>query len=271
MKRFVNSKTIPLVVLLSSLVASALHLWAQGSGPDDKGLYESNLLAWGLLWLLTAATVAAVVFAVKGLKNPGSYEQNYPKSVVAGLCAMPAAVIMLLSNAQLLLPVAASADQSNIMIMRLAGILGVLAGACLLAVSVYRIQGKKPFFLFNGVVCLYLAVRLFYSCFRWSNQPQLGLVILPFLASVTLMLSTYHRLCFDVDLGKRPGAALWGLISVFLCVVAIFSFEDPLFYGMCALWKLTDLCSMRPLKSRPQVEQPGTEPPQDIQAPEEQG
>jgi hypothetical protein len=39
-------------------------------------------------------------------------------------------------------------------------------------------------------------------------------------------------------------------MSVYLCVVAMFSFEQTLFYGLCALWQMGDLCSLRPLKKR---------------------
>lgn len=258
MKRYINSKTIPLLVLLSSFVASILHIWGRGIGPDENNLYQSNLVGWILLWLLTAATAAAVVFAVRGLKNPGSYQDNYPKSLLAGLCSVPAAVIMLFSGLQQFTTSAEAVVANNLM-RNLTGILGLVAGVCLLVVSVYRIIDKKPHFLLNGAVCVYLAVRLFYSCVQWSNQPQVGIVILPFLASVALMLSTYQRVCFDVALAKRPVSALWGLMSVFLCIVAIFSFDQPLFYGLCALWKLTDLCSMRPLRSKPQVEEPQAE------------
>jgi hypothetical protein len=136
----------------------------------------------------------------------------------------------------------------------LAGIFGLIAGLCLLLSAVHRIMGKKPFFLINGLVCLYLAVRLFNRCQIWSNEPQIGIVVFPFLASTVLMLSAYHRVCFDVDLGKRQWSAMWSLMSVYLCVVAMLSFDQPLFYGLCALWQMADLCSLRPLKRKASVE-----------------
>lgn len=264
MKNFINSKSIPLLVLLSSLLAVLLRVWTRGGGPDSAGLFSHKPLAWVLLWLLTAATAAAIAFAVRRLKNPGTYRDNYPKSLLAGLCAIPAAVSFMVSGYFQLRDSVGYMLPGTTVVDTVTGVMGLLAGLCLLLGAVHRFMGKKPFFMINGVICLYMAVRLFNRCQIWSNEPQMGIVVFPFLASTALMLSSYHRVCFDVDLGRRGWSALWSLMSVYLCAVAIFSFDQPLFYGLCALWQMTDLCSMRPLKRKskaeprevPQQEQP---------------
>lgn len=259
MKRFINSKSISLLVLLSSLLAVALRIWTKGTGPDANGLFAHRPLAWGLLWLLTAATGAAIVYAVRGLKIPGSYRENYPRSVIAGLCSVPAAIVFLISSYAQLRDTAGKILPGTTVVDTITGILGLVAGVCLLLSALHRCLGKKPFFLINGLVCLYLAFRLFNRCQQWSNEPQLNMVVFPFLASTALMLSSYYRICFDVDLGNRRWAAFWTLMSVYLCVVAMLSFEQPLFYGLCALWQMTNLCSMRPLKRKVRVEPPVAE------------
>lgn len=257
MKQIINSKSIPMLVLLSSLLAVLLRLWTRGTGPDAAGLFAPKPLAWALLWLLTVAVIGASWFALRGLKNPGSYRENYPKSMVAGLCAVPAAVSFLISSIIQIRNTVGLALPETTVVDTVTGIFGLVAGLCLLLSAAYRCMGKKPFFLINGVVCLYLAVRLFNCCRLWSNEPNVGIVVFPFLASTALMLSVYHRVRFDVDLGKRNWAGFWGLVSVYLCAVAIFSFEQPLVYAACALWRAADLCSLRPLKRRtPREEQP---------------
>lgn len=257
MKRYINSKSIPILVLLSSLLAVLLRIWTRGSGPDANGLFAPKPLAWALLWFLTAAVVGATLYALRGLKNPGTYRDNYPKSPVAGLCAVPAAISFLVSSIRQLRDSVGLVLPESTAVDTVTAIFGLAAGLCLLLSAAYRCMGKKPFFLINGVVCLYLAVRLFNCCRLWSNEPNVGFVVFPFLASMALMLSAYHRVCFDVDLGKRRWAGFWGLISVYLCAVAIFSFEQPLFYATCVLWKAADLCSLRPLKrKKPEAEVP---------------
>lgn len=250
MKRFINPKNIPLLVLVSSLLAMLLRIWTRGGGPDADGLFAPKPFVWGLLWLLTFATAAAIVFALCRLKNSPVYWENYPKSVVAGLCIVPAALFVLVSSyLQLRASVALELPDTTV-VDTVTGIGGLVAGLCLLLNALHRCMGRKPFFLINGLICLYMALRLFNCCRLWSNEPQIGIVVFPFLASMCMMLSAYQRVCFDVDLGKRFWSALWSLMSVYFCIVAIFSFVQPLFYGLCALWQLAELCSLRPLKRR---------------------
>lgn len=255
MNKFINSKSIPVVVLVSSMIAVLLRLWTWGTGPDEVGLFQPKPLAWTLLWLLTALVVGALFYALRGLKRPGTYRDNYPKSIPAGCCIVPAAVMMIITGVVQLRSCVNPEVTGTTAVTTVTGICGLVAGLCLLLSAAYRCLGKQPFFLINGVVCLYLAVRLFHCCQLWSNESQVGLVVFPFLASTVLMLAQYQRVCFDVDLGKRKMAAFWSLLSVYLCVLAIFGTEEPLFYGTCALWRMADLCSLRPLKRKIQPEE----------------
>lgn len=245
MKKFINPKTIPIIVILSSLAGLALRLWTIGDGPDAFGLYPSKPLAWGLLWLLTGLVAIAIIAANWKLKKTGSYEDNFPKSVPGMIGNVLAGISILVSSVQLLIGM----SQPSFMDMLL-GLVGLGAGAVLIVLGVYRFQGKKPNFLLHGLLCLYFALRLFICCRTWSNEPQLGVIVLPFLASLVLMLACYQRTCFDVDLGNRRHSLLWSLLGTYLCILAILSFEDVHFYGACALWLMTDLCSLRPIKRK---------------------
>ena len=259
MKRFVNSKSIPVLVLLSSLVAVLLRIWTRGGGPDEGGLFAPKPLVWTLLWLLTVGVIGAtgaVLFTRRGLKNPGTYRDNYPKSMVAGLCAVPAAVTFLAGGYIQLRASVGFALPETTAVDTVTGIFGLVAGLCLLLSAAHRCMGRKPFFLINGLICLYLAVRLFNRCQIWNKEPQMGDLVFPFLASMTLMLAAYQRVRFDVDLGKRNWSGFWSLISVYFCIVAMVSVDQPLFYGLCALWQMADLCSLRPLKRKKAPEQP---------------
>ena len=227
MKRFINSKNIPLLVLGSSLLAMLLRIWTRGGGPDAGGLFAPKPLVWCLLWLLTFATAAAIVMAVGRLKNSPVYREHYPKSVVAGLCAAPAGVYILISSyLQLRSSVALELPETTI-VDTVAGLGGLVAGLCLLLAALHRCMGRKPFFLINGLICLYLALRLFNRCQIWSNETQTGELLIPFLASVTLMLAFYQRTCFDVDMGKRPKCLLLMLLPPLRLLPALSSWVCP--------------------------------------------
>lgn len=262
MKNAVNSKTIPVLVVLTSLLGALFRLLTRGNGPDAGGLFEPRPLAWCLLWVLTAATAVMIIYAVRKLRNPGTYQDNYPKSSAALVCSLPVATNILITGVGLLrssLEIDLATFKPDYIGVA-TGILGIVACACLVISGLNRFFERKPFFVLNGLVCLYFALRLFHHCREWSNEPQLGIVIFPFLASLVMMLASYHRACFDVDMGKRRVFLFWSLMGVYLSVVAMLSYEEPLFYGSCALWLLTDLCSLRPLRRRPAVAQPEEAP-----------
>lgn len=265
MKKLINSKTIPYVVVVSGILGMLLRLWIIGKGEDAFGLYPSHPVGWALLWTLTAALVVMVVIATRPLKETGNYSDNFPRSLPGMLGCLTAAMGTILTGSWQL--------QGN-GVTPLTGLDtavamgGIIAGGVLILLGIFRFLGKKPGFLLHGFLCLYFAVRVFHHCRVWSNEPQIGTVVLPFLASLTLMLACYQRTCFDVGLGNRRHSLLWSFMSVYLCMLAVLSFEEILFYAPCALWLMTDLCSLRPMrKKKSEAVQPET--PSAPEAPEE--
>jgi hypothetical protein len=250
MRKFINSKTIPYIVVISAVVGLALRLWTIGDGKDAFGLYPSCPLGWGLLWGLTGAVVAMILFACYPLKTSGVYEMNYPKSVAGFLGSLVAGIGMMITGfwqmqQESLIPVSG--------LDRVVNIGSLVAGGILIILGLCRVYGKKPHFLLHGILCLFLAARLFHHCRLWSNEPQVGAVVLPFLASLVMMLACYQRTCFDVGMGNRRHCLLWTLLGAYLCILAVLSFEEVLLYSTAALWLLTDLCSLRPLKRKKAV------------------
>lgn len=242
MKKYLHPTYLPILVPLASILALALRLWTMGGGADADGLYAPQPLAWVLLWLVTAVTVAGIFLLTRRLKNPGRYADNFPASVVGavgcaagGIGCISSAIPTLLSAADLL--------------ASLTGILGLLSGAALLLTAVARFQGKKPNFVLHVITCLYFALRIFDGCKHWSNLTQISTFLFQFLASVCVMLAAYQLCCFDVNLGDRRSSLLWSLSGVYFCVLALPMGEDILFYGGMLLWLMFNLCATRPLKA----------------------
>ena len=243
MKKILNSKTIPYIVIGGSVVGLLLRLWTLGTGADAFGLYPRNPLAWVLLWLLTAAVISAVVVAIRPLKKSGNYHENYPKSVPGMIGYVLAGGCFIMSGINQLGNLTGITDQ-------VAAIAGLIAGAVMLVLGVLRLLGKKPNFLLHGLICLYFAIRLFNQCQLWSNEPQTGIIIMPFLGTMCLLLSAYQRICFDVGLGHRRVMLFWSLLATYFCIVAVLSFREIAYYAACALWQMTNLCSLRPDKKK---------------------
>lgn len=243
MKKTVYSNYLPIVASLMGVVGFLLRLWTLGKGPDAEGLYEPNNVAWALLWIVTAALPVAVILMTRPLGEPGKYTDNFPASPFSAVGCLFGMVGVLSVGIRKL-----SNDET--LITFLAGVLGVVAAVMLAVVAFCRLRGTRPSFFCHVAVCLFFAMEVFDQCRAWSNQPQLSVFVFPFLALICIMLAVYQLCAFDVELGNRRQSLLWSLSAVYLCLVALPGGENVVFFGCMAVWLLTNICSLRPVKKR---------------------
>ena len=246
MKKFLHPKFLPVLIAVAGMLGFLLRLWTLGSGPDKEMLYAPAPLAWTLLLILVAAVPVLIVLATRPLKQPLKYTQNFPASLISAVGCLLGALAMAMSGLQLF-------SGSPDIIQFLAAVAGVGSGLTLVAVALARLKGKQPNFLYHAVVCIFLALRIFHQCRSWSNQPQIGNFLFAFLSQICAMLATYQLCAFDVDMGDRRKSLFWSLSAAFLCLVELPSAENLLFTGCIAVWLLTNLCSLRPVKKRKPV------------------
>lgn len=243
MKKYLRPKHLPLIVPALGLLCLLLRLWTLGGGPDAEGLYAPQPVAWTLLWAVAACAAGLIFWLCLPLNHPGSYRQNFPASIPGAAGVAAGALAILISSVGMF-------TAANGTLGTITGILGILSAASLVTVAIARYQGKRPSFLPHAAVCLFFALRIFLCCKQWSNEPQLGTFLLPFLASVSVMLAAYQQAAFDVDLGKRRSSLFWSLMSVFFCIAALPACDEALFYILLAVWLITNLCSLRRLKPK---------------------
>lgn len=253
MKKYLHPKYLPILIPVASLLGFVLRLWTMGSGPDQEGLYEPQPFAWALLWIVTGLTLAAIVLLSARLKNPGRYADNFPPSIVGAAGNAFAALVIMMAGLGIL-------TTAKDWLSSLTGILGVISAVGLVMAAFARYKGEKSSFLLHAIPCLFFALRIFERCKAWSNIPQITFFLFPFAASVCAMLASYQLACFDVNLGKRRSSLFWSLSTVYFCMLSLPNWEEPLFYIGIAVWLLTNLCSVRPMKAR--------KPPQAEPAPE---
>ena len=243
MKKYLHPKYLPLLVPIASVLGLLLRLWTMGGGPDQDGLYAPQPFAWVLLWIITFVTVAGIFILTGGLKNPGRYFDNFPRSPIAAAgCAAAALGIMYSSLTTLV--------SAKDLLSVLTGVSGAVSAVCLLLTAFGRYKGKRIGFVLHAVPCLFFALRIFEHCKHWSNVTQTSVFLFQFLASVCVMLATYQMCCFDVNIGNRKSSLLWSLSGVYFSVLALPMGEEPLFYAGMILWLMTNLCSVRALKAQ---------------------
>lgn len=240
MKHFLRPRFLPFIVLLFSVLGFLLRLQTFGKGADEDGLYAPQPVAWWLLVIVTVALLGLIVYTCSRLKANGGFSDNFPPSISAAVgCGF--AFVGILSSA---LPLLGAGE----FLSTLAGVFGLAASAAMAAVALARYQGKPPFFLCHAVVSIYLGLRIFLLGKQWGNESQLGLFLLPFFALIFVMLAAYHLATFDVGLGARKTSLFWSLGGAYLCIVSLADRTEPLLYAGLAVWLLTNLCSLRPLR-----------------------
>lgn len=243
MKKILKPANLIWLVLAGGLIGLLLRLWLFSSRAEETGLLANGHPAEPLLWLLTAAVVAAVIFGTRRLEEAAKYSFNFPPSLPGAVgCLIAALSICIASLAEWL----TYSDPLTV----IASILGILSTVALVVVAYGRWKGQRQSILLNGVICLHFMFRLVSQYRHWSADPQLMDYCFPLLASVCLMLSVYHRAAFDVKQGNRRLHSIFHLCAVYFCFVSLIGKENVLFYLGTGIWMLTNLCNLTPRKQR---------------------
>lgn len=251
MNKIFQPKYAPLVVAVAGLLGFLLRIMTISGGTDREGLYTFELLPWALLWAVSIAVPVLIFLMARPLTEPGKYSDNYPPSIVSAVGCLIGALGMAISALDLFQTYQLSTNTVMPDTLSLvAALLGFVATVMLGVVAFARLKGNQPNFLCHISVCIYMAVRIFCQCRAWSNEPQISIFLLGFLAQLFVMLAAYHLCAFDVDMGKRRASLMYSLCAVYLCLTALPGEKDVLFLGCMAIWLMTNLCSLRRLQKR---------------------
>lgn len=265
MKTLLKPKHLPLLTMVTGLLGFFLRLLIVTAGPDVSGLYQIRTVEWILFLTVTVLLMVVTILMTRSLKISGTFQENYPASPISATGSLLGAVGILLAAVPYL------RQQEQTLFPLLAGATGLLAAAALFSVALARLRGEKPFFLSHIAVSLHMALRIFDTSRIWSNETQAGLFLVPFMAVACLFLASYYLSTFDVDMGMRRHSIFWSLCSIHLCITTLADaansqltqWTDLAFYGGCAIWLLTNLCCLHPLKEQPPVV---PEEPEDLSA-----
>lgn len=238
-----NTKKSPLPMLTALLGITALtaRFGLYALGTDHKGLLIPGHPLTILLWALTAAAVAAAVLLTRKQNLRRRYSRNFPPSAGASAgCLLFAAGILLLVVVN---------RNVSFRTDLVCNILGLLSVPALTAVSICRARGKRPHFVFHGVICLFLAIYILSRYPTWSVRPQLQDSFFPLMGIVLLLLFAYCQTALDVNLGSRRMQIVCGTLAAFCCLAAVPFCTDRLLYLCGSVWALTNLCCLAPAGS----------------------
>lgn len=246
MKNIVKSKNLPALTLGLGVLGFLLRWLLYRVGVDEKNLLISGHPLEILLWLLTAASAGLTAAVVWKLDGSSRYADNFRPSMESAAGAFILAVgisVTLLGD-----------GKAFITLEKVRQAAGCLAVASLVMVGISRSRGKRPLFVYHGLVCVFFAVHMVSRYQTWSGDPQLQDHVFNLLACVTLSLFAFHQAAFDVGSGKRRMQLAMGLLAVYTCLAALANTEHWLLYLTGAAWAITNLCSLTPVPRRERKE-----------------
>ena len=240
MTKHLSPLHLPLFIPAAGILGIGLRIWLLTDGYDSKGLPIIGHPAGILTWILTAAVLALLVISCLPLVQAAKYSFNFPASAAGAAGSALAALGILIACMQ-------SLSQSSDIVTLICLILGFVSVPALGYGAWCRLKGLTPPFLTHSIVCLFWMMRLVCQYRIWSPDPQLQNYSFQLLATVFLMLSSFHRAAFDADVGQRRMCAIFQLGAVYLCMIAIPGCADWPLYLCCGIWTALNLCSLIPM------------------------
>lgn len=239
MNLFSKTARLPYFALGTGALGLILRLWLMSTA-DSHGLLPPGHPANTLVWLLTGIVIVFLLLSCRSMLSANKYSFNFPASLPGCVgTGMMGVGILICSIAEL----SAAADGMT----RAVAIIGLVCAVTLGFLAYCRFTGAHPSFYFHALVSIYLLLRLISLYRQWSSDPQLQDYAFQLLATVFLMLASYHRITFDANIGSRRHYAFFALGAVFFCCTALPHCDNAVFFIAGAVWMFTNLCSLLPM------------------------
>lgn len=235
MKKMLSPNRLPFFTLAAGILGLLLRVWLFATGMDEKGLLVSRHPGAILSWALAAAAMAVLFFCTRGLRAFSS-QKTHKASAMGFIGSVIAAAGIAVTELSAILT---QIDTFSL----ISGILGVVSSICLCAISMSYLKGKLPAFGLPCVVVVYFLFHLVYQYRLWSWTSQLQIYAFPLIASVFLMLSSYHRCAINTPLGNWGNCLFFSQTAALFCFLAIPG-KGSLFYSAMAIWMLLTPCSL---------------------------
>lgn len=219
--------------IFTGAVGFSLRCWLF-SAVEPNGLLPENHIAGILTFLLLAMTLFACYMGVKKAVPSKNFARLFPGSRFAATGTVLGAIGI---------GVSAFTLKTTGFLIFLVPILGMLAAAALLVSASCRLRCARPDGFLHGIVTLFLIVRTIACCRSWGAEPQLQLYFFEMLASLFLLIASYHRTELDMGMGDYRRYAFFSQAALFCCCLCIPG-NGGLFYLSAGLWMATDYCML---------------------------
>ena len=243
MKTNKKSQKLKFLTVCSAAAAAALRASHYAFGTDGRGLLVAGHWSVIGLWAVSIIFISALLLVGRDIRNPASGTVVPPTSTASAVGCFVLAAGLIVTALQQYSSFYLSLDM-------IAWVLELLVAAGLLVAGIYRLTGKKLYFLIHAVMCLFFTLRMIIQYRHWSADPQLQDYGFYLCAHAAMMLASYHQAAFNAGMINLRSLWLCSLGAVYLCCAAIPHCEEALLMGCCAIWALTNPAALPERKRR---------------------
>lgn len=256
MKSNKKSQQLKLLTICSAAAATALRAAHYAFGTDGRGLLVTGHWSVIGLWAVSVVFFLSLLLLGRDIKNPTRSTESASSSWAAAAgCFALAAGLAITTLRQFEIPFLTT----DLLFCAL----GLLVAIGLLVAGIFRLSGKKLYFLIHAALCLYFTLRMIIQYRNWSADPQLQDYGFYLCAHAAIMFASYHQAALDAGMGDLRALWISSLGAAYLCCAAIPHSSDALLMGCCAIWALTNPAALpvRKRRIRPtfQAAEPGEE------------
>lgn len=236
-----HAKTAKLILpaLGAGALTLGLRLYLYRTGFDHKNILSSfhplHLICMGLAGLMALY----LALTVRKLDGSGKARRNFPAHPLRSLAILAAGCLIAIHGITLFREAAA-------ILPRIRASLALGAACAMLLFPFVPRKKLMPQSLLHGIITVFFAVDMLCRYREWSGNPQLPDYVFQIFACIALCLCSYHRLAFDVELGKRRMLLWTSMMALYLCVTCVSGPETEIFYLGGALWAGSCLCTPKP-------------------------
>ena len=228
-----NAKTTKLLaaVLGAGALGCGLRLVLYRFGFDEKHILSDTHPLHLMTLALTGLMAVYLALSVRHLVGSNDPEANFPRHPLREWGMLAAGCLFALYGVSLARDV-----NTPLAVIRTVMALGAAFSMVLCAL-------RRVHSFCRGLISAFFALDMLCRYQTWSGNPQLADYTFQILACVLLALTSYHRLAFDVGLGKRRMLLWCSLMGSYLCLICAAGPETRVFYLGGALWAGACMCT----------------------------
>lgn len=233
-----NPKTKKLIftALGAGTLTLCLRLLLYRVGFDEKNILSSSHPLHLTCLAITAFIALFLFFSIRKQDGCDNIKADFSDDPFCRCCMVAAGCLMAFRSIGL------TRETDTLLALFRAG-LSLAAVFSMVVCALAPAKLRTLHSLCRGIITTFFALDMLCRYRGWSGNPQLPDYVFQIFACVLLSLCSYHRLAFDVGLGKRRVLLWCSLMALYLSLTCVSGPETRIFYLGGAFWAVSCVCA----------------------------